>query len=202
MRIFLLLSMCCFFLDLAAQEGRLADFSVDQLNRSNVQIKWTMKAGVSCQSPEVQRSIDSLNFISIYRYPGVCGGGDEEESYSYIDHKAIQNAKSYYRLKIDEGEFSRIAAIEGSFDFSKNAVRLHPQPVTDLLNIAYLEDIGRPIELRIYNANGNEFRVDILSSLNDQPIEVSTQNLPTGIYFVWLEFSNSEARKLKFIKAD
>ena len=89
----------------SGQEGRLAAFSAVRIDASNIEIRWTMKAGVSCQSPEVQRSTDGINFESIYRYPGVCGGGQFEESFNWIDNRAPADRSSYYRLKIDEGEF-------------------------------------------------------------------------------------------------
>ena len=183
-----------------AQEGRLAAFSVNELDRSNVQINWTMKAGVSCQNPEVQRSTDSLNFNSIYRYPGVCGGGDEQESYSWIDSRPIRSNKSYYRLKIDEGEFSTIVSVEAAMDFSQDPIRVYPIPTSDLLNITYLEELGKLEEIRLYNSQGIEVRIDLASTLEDQPLGINVFSLPTGVYFLWLEFSDAEARKVKFVK--
>lgn len=202
MRLALLIVGLGIFLGLSAQEGRLADFSAIQLNRSNVQISWTMKAGVSCQSPEVQRSTDSLNFNSIYRYPGVCGGGDEQETYRWIDSRAILNAKSYYRLKIDEGEFSRIAVIEAGINFSASPIRVYPQPCTNTLNLAYLEELGKVEVLRVFNSSGAEFRLNSISSTGDQLLSFSTSSLPAGLYFLWVDFKDRESKKVKFIKID
>jgi hypothetical protein len=202
MRLFLLICSIGLAFALYAQEGRLANFTVSQLDRSNVQISWTMKAGVSCQSPEVQRSSDSLKFNSIYRYPGVCGGGNEQETYSWIDSRAIKGKKSYYRLKIDEGEFSRIAAIEAGFDFSVFPIRVYPQPCTHTLNLAYAEELGKVENVRIYNSNGNEFGVVTLSSSSDQLLRLSTTKLPAGVYFLWLDFKEKQSRKVKFVKID
>jgi len=184
------------------QAGRLASFSAIRLNRENVQINWTMKAGVSCQSPEVQRSLDSLEFTSIYRYPGVCGGGATEESFSWIDSKTILGSDIYYRLKIDDGEYSRIDLVEAEVALDDNAVKAFPLPAQDKLFVAYREELGKLKSLSIFDLQGNEIRADILGSLSANPLTIQLTALASNLYILRLTFEDGESRQLKFIKQD
>ncbi|MAY84849.1 MAG: hypothetical protein CMP59_12020 [Flavobacteriales bacterium] len=194
-----LLTFCLFLPFLAHTQGRLAAFSAVRLDRENVQVNWTMKAGVSCQSPEVQRSTDTLNFSSIFRYPGVCGGGATEESFSWIDKNALADRDTYYRLRIDDGEFSEIFKIEGEVALAENAVQPYPSPAIDILNLAYREELGSIEEIGLFNSHGTEIKIDLLSSLNESPLRIQTTALPAGLYFLWIVFSEENSFKVKFL---
>jgi len=195
---FLLFSIPCF----AQQEGRLDDFSAVRLDGRNVEIRWTLKAGVSCQSPEVQRGRDTVTFTSIYRYPGVCGGGETAETYSWIDPQASSERNLYYRLRIDDGEFSKVALLEGSILPAQTPLFIYPSPARDLLNLLHQEALGEPLVMRIFNTKGAEFKAIQKERLEKGAYRLRIDHLPSSIYFLMIEFRSGQRRSVKFIKQE
>lgn len=186
---------------LNGQEGRLADFSVVKLDNINIEVRWVMKAGVSCLSPEVQNSYDGVEFSSIYRYPGVCGGGAEEESFRWIHSNANSSKKSYYRLKIDEGEFSTIEFVERGLNFENSKIIVYPNPVDDRCTISFEEDLGKIAAIEFYNAEGKEVsnpRVNWVKR-NSNSIDIELNDLESGLYFVRLIFQNGKRSSVKLL---
>lgn len=176
---------------LSAQSGRLADFSAVKLRGERVLVRWTMKAGVSCQSPEVERSVDGETFTAIFRYPGICGGGATEESFDYIDPNPILDRTSYYRLKIDDSEYSSIAELSGELGLKGQGVWIYPNPANNQFTIDYLDTFGEIEELKIYNAKGKEVQRGTILQLDDSAVQLSTK-LSSGIYYLRIRFEEEE----------
>ncbi|MFN7422744.1 MAG: T9SS type A sorting domain-containing protein [Chitinophagales bacterium] len=73
---------------------------------------------------------------------------------------------------------------------------IYPNPVQDKLNIA-LPRISKKIELRVYNILGR--RVIAKEYSHQENIELNTEDLPSGIYILELEFATGK-EVFKFIK--
>lgn len=97
----LFFSIICTLLSTWQSNPTLANFSAQQISNS-VNISWTVKAGFSCTDVNVEHSTDSINFISIYTYPGVCGATSEDQDYDFVQQNPDKNTNnytiSYYRL--------------------------------------------------------------------------------------------------------
>lgn len=198
----IILLLLCGMCTLNAQEGRLAAFSAIRLDEGSVQILWTMKAGVSCQSPEVQISTDSIEFRSIYRYPGVCGGGATEESFSWIHSNAPSNADAYYRLKIDEGEFSKVQKILFDRRFADRPIVLYPNPTAEYLKIAFKKEFGRLESIELFDHHGRELNFQLLSRSNDGLLQIDVSVLNPQWYFFRMRFEGGRQESLRFLKYD
>lgn len=184
-----------------AQEGRLAAFNAVKLNDENVEVRWTLKANVSCQSPQVQRGLDSLSFETVYIYPGVCGGTGEEESYSWIDSDLLPASKIYYRLRIDDGEYSQIDVIEQSLPLEGDQVRIFPNPSGGQFDLQYEPSLGRPNKITIYELSGAEV-VDLKASvqlLRRGQFKLDLTEFRSAIYLIRISFENG-TKELKVVK--
>jgi hypothetical protein len=61
-------------------------------------ISWTIGPGNTCEDLEVQHSTDSVNFIMLYLYAGVCGDATFSQQYSWTHTTPACGTKNYYRL--------------------------------------------------------------------------------------------------------
>ncbi len=187
---------------LKAQGERLAAFSAERLDgRNAVEVRWTLKANVSCQSPQVQRSNDKEVFTTIYTYPGVCGGAANEESYQWIDTRALNNYKFYYRLKIDDAEFSAIDSVEGDTPLSDEGVYLYPNPSSTEVFLKHEPSFGRLEVIKLYGHNGIEipFKGGDIKILYRGFVRLNVEELAEGIYYLKCTFSEGYQRQLKLI---
>lgn len=194
----LLLSNCL----LKAQGERLASFNAVRLDGRNVvEVKWVLKANVSCQSPQVQRSVDAVNFNTIYTYPGVCGGSANEENYSWIDSDALENYKLYYRLRIDDAEYSTIDSVEKQNPSNENGIYLYPNPSSADFFISYEPSFGKLEGITMFHANGNEIHIakERIKVLNRGLLKISPAALAAGIYYIKCSFSEGYERQIKLI---
>lgn len=85
----------------------MASFNA-QRSGDHVIVTWTIRSGFSCASVNVLHSTDSINFTSIYEYPGICGASTLDESYSFT-HTAPSTGKNFYKL--DLGSYGTSAVV-------------------------------------------------------------------------------------------
>lgn len=91
---------------LFSQSPRIARFSISPVNDNKLIVNWTMTAGSTCPTVEVQRSNNGRDFETVYYYPSICGNSDKEESYNWIDANPKLYSINYYRIKLTEREFT------------------------------------------------------------------------------------------------
>ena len=189
------------FDSLRVQGERLASFSAVRIDDSNVEVRWVLKANVSCQSPQVQRSSDGANFNTLYTYPGVCGGSPNEEKYSWIDSDALQNKTLYYRLRIDDAEFSVVDQVESVKALGKGGVLLYPNPSSAEVFIQYEPSFGNLEAISVYSINGQEILLkdEQLIILDRGMLKFHPNQLGEGIYFLECLFSAGIKRQVKLI---
>lgn len=102
---FLLIALLFFSESVEGQNtGGNPTLSSFNATRSNdvVNIDWTIRVGFSCSSVYVLHSTDSVSFVPIYEYPGICGASTEDITYSFV-HTTPSSGNNYY--KMDLGSF-------------------------------------------------------------------------------------------------
>lgn len=186
---------------LFSQGERLANFNAVRIDRNNIDIRWTMKAGVSCQSPQVQRSTNGQSFTTIYTFPGVCGGGQTEEDFNWIDQNPVQVGDSYYRLRIDDGEFSVIDLVAADLVLIDEDIRLFPNPSKEHFFVHFDPDLGTIERVAIYSLLGNEqFQLNKNQyNLKRGELELTIQLPSKTMYLLSVLFENGNERQLKFL---
>ena len=107
---FLCMAVLFFVARSAAGQDVIGSFGAQQQN-AGVYLAFTVNAGNQCADLEVQRSADSVNFVSLYTFPGICGNAAFETQYSFTDQSPVANTKNFYRLKIGFSGFSNVVAV-------------------------------------------------------------------------------------------
>ncbi len=78
--------------------------------------------------------------------------------------------------------------------------KVYPNPVKDVLFIKISNNTSRLTKLSIYNSIGAELQVYKQSSLiNSNLIQLKTESLKSGIYFVSVKYSNGQSSSQKFV---
>jgi len=167
----------------------IANFGVQQVN-NNILVSWEIRAGNQCLGLQIEHSIDSLNFVSIYDFQGICGAGSSNEKYDFLHANPISNSKNYYRLKLGNDGYSNISSIK----FVKIEVAgysLFPNPVASSSKL-YFSNTNKSMSLTIISSSGAE----VYKAVNIEDSEFSFRNLflSPGVYLFTLISDNGSSK--------
>lgn len=147
-----------------AQSARIKDFNIRPTELGDkVLVTWTTNAGSTCPSLSVARSTDSIQYTKIYTYPSVCGNSDTEESYSWVDPEPEQATINYYRLNLDDVEFTKPLLFDNNSTASEK-LKVFPNPFENILNIEIKNSENQTYSILLYSSSGKlKKRVDNLN---------------------------------------
>lgn len=137
-----------------AQSTRISELLVTKIGSNSAEIIWTMPSGSTCLDLSVQRSRDSLNFKSVYTYPGVCGSEDKPTSFSWIDNSPITESINYYRLKLENAEFTEIKRIDLRTGLNDSPILIFPNPCSDIIILKLNENLIDKAGIKVIAVNG------------------------------------------------
>jgi len=127
-------------------------FSVQQQG-NQVALFFTVKGGIQCSGVKVQRSIDGINFMELYEFPGICGSPSADESYLYLDENPEKNRINYYRLEVGSlNLFSSTRQILFYF-YEKGKLQIFPNPCSSC-TIRFPNEKQEDCEIFVYNYEG------------------------------------------------
>lgn len=166
------------------------DFELQQVN-DKVFVSWTLKEGNTCNGMEVQRSVDSLNFLKIHEIAGICGSADKKEFYDFTDSDVHHNQKYYYRLKLGVQGVTEIKSIDFFSTLGKE-VLVFPNPSKEGYTFVFNEEKYHTVEF--YSISGQKvwvYQFDYVKSIFLDP------NLRSGVYLVkFISDQNSILQKV------
>lgn len=179
MKVKFIFVLCCFCIMGFAQNPTLTNFSIQDFSNS-VSISWTVKAGFSCTDVDVEHSTDSINFISIYNYPGVCGATSQDQDYNFVQENPTKNIKNYYRMNLGNYGYSEVKSVF-LFDYSSAGYSITPNPITSEGKLRFINTENATFFFEVYDTKGN--MIYFLNDISGNEIELGSANLNTGIYF-------------------
>lgn len=162
-----------------------------QSSSSQVLVRFTLTAGLSCPGYELMHSLDSLNYIQFYSYSSVCGNQSTDESFSNIHSSPGINQVNYYKVNIPGFETSAAYRIFVGPQAPKSTLLVYPNPIFNdsYIHLRFYNYIGSKVEGYVYNQFGTA--VKPLSLTIDQDLsEVNVNDLNDGLYVVWVTDGN------------
>ena len=174
----------------------LINFAATARNEYSV-LKWEGYNDLDFSGFEIQRSMDGNSFERI-GWEALNSTG----KYEFEDRQTIFNHSIYYRLKMldlnGDFKYSNIETVYHSKEIFN--IELSPNPVYHKTNLAFYNNSMTFGTIEVINAQGS--RVIYLEkemSEGSNTIELNTQDLPQGVYFVKLDIGK-EVRIEKFVK--
>lgn len=163
-----------FFSFAFAQSPRIRSFEIKPSHDlSKVQVIWVMEAGSTCPSLSVERSNANSNFKVIYTYPSVCGNSDSVVGYAWIDSNPPPYSINYYRLNLDNIEFTKPILFENQSRLSEFKILAFPNPSSGKIAVEFRNPKLLEFDLQLYSSDGKL----ILEKLNNKGNTISIKNL-------------------------
>lgn len=186
-----------FVLCLPILAQRIQNVSVSLVNSQNqgvqsqVLVRFSITAGQACSGYDILHSTDSLNYLPIYSYSGICGNTTTDESFSFTHGNPGIDVLNYYKVSIPGFEVSPVHRIYVTASSPKPNVLVYPNPVfqQDLIRLKYSNYVGTKLEGFIYNQHGKPVR-NLYVDIKNYESEVNINELNDGLYIVWLTDGN------------
>jgi hypothetical protein len=178
-----------------ASAQRIANFNLSlvaaQGQNTSVLARFSITAGQTCPGYEILHSVDSLNYIPVYSYAGICGDLNVETSYSFLHGGPIPNQNNFYKVNIPGFETSAPQRIFVGNQAAQVNIRPYPNPVgtEDRIRLKFYNFQGGFVEGFIYNQHGIRL-LPLYFKVDQNDPEVLIGDLSDGLYILWLTDGN------------
>lgn len=180
----------------AAFSQRLQNISASAITGQNqtssqVLIRFTIAAGIACPGYEILHCTDSINFIQVYNYAGICGNQSTDESFSFTHGSPGLEMVNYYRVSIPGYETSPTQRIYVGNQASNASMFVYPNPAfsESMLRLKFYNYAGTNVDGYVYNQFGVAIKPLSLAIKQDVS-EFNISDLDSGLYIVWLTDGN------------
>jgi hypothetical protein len=193
-KLLLLFVLSC-HLGFAQQDSIFSFFNAQQEN-NKVVVFLTIKGGVQCSGLQVQRSTDSINFIQVHEFPGICGSPGANESYVWVDDFPVRNTINYYRLEI--GNLGIVSDLRSVFFqyFESDKLLITPNPCEDC-TVRFPNDKREKVQIQIFSYDG-QFLLEEETSSNFYSLK--DFDLQGSIFLVSILYENGKKITGKILK--
>jgi hypothetical protein len=144
----------------------------------DVFLRWTIKAGFTCDGTRIQWSEDGVSFEKVGEIPGVCGSPNQSVTYDFTDTVPQYNRMNYYRLDMGILGFSSNVFVE-VIRLNEEGYSLNPNPVVDISTLLFNNPDNESHEVCLVNMNGELVYNEIT---NSNKVEIDRALLSSGTY--------------------
>lgn len=163
---------------LCAQEALILDGFTGVAQPEQVQLRWTISSGETCNGTFIERSIDTINWIKIGDIPGVCGSSSAPVPYNFIDDSPVNNTVNFYRLELGGQGYSKTISVP-YYDYTSKGYVLIPNPVYENTTVYFGTSANEPFTIAIFNISGQKVQQD--SGVGGSYF-INAQSLSSGTY--------------------
>jgi len=187
-----------------------------------VNLKWETASELDHAGFEVLRSTkEKSDFRLVASYSSnsdLRGKGDKGGKYSLTDGQVVNGVTYYYKLvdvaldgKRTEGTVLSVIPTDGKpqqpgyeapIEFKISSI--YPNPFNPTTNLVFDLPKDGLVSIRLYNVIGQEVKVirnELMKKGRENLVTITTDNMPTGVYMVLVEFGGQRlTKKLTFLK--
>lgn len=185
-------------LGFTANSQRIQNF-YGVVSGTSVGLRFTITKGPQCSGYTIYHSIDSVNFIQIYDYPGICGDVSTDQNISYTHTSPAVNQTNYYKVQLVPVETTPVLRIYVA-DQPKKKMMVFPNPVVnsyDILSVKIFNVSNTRVIGFLYNQFGKPLREYDLTTVFDMTA-INVYDLANGLYILWLT-DGTQAFSSKFV---
>jgi len=167
-----------------AKSQRINGFNLNPIS-NGINVNFNIGPGPDCYGYKIYHCLDSISYIEIYDYSGICGTSTENEFISYTHESPTLNQLNYYKVQLYPYEvaYNRILYTNDG----KGTVLAYPNPVTqrDLnLNLKVIGIDNASVEGYICNEFGVKVQGLDMRTQGDL-LQIDISRYQDGIYFAW-----------------
>ncbi len=173
----------------------IRDFKA-QPQGDNIVLTWLTADEKDLKGFEIQRSMDTKIFKSI-AWENAQGNG----FYTYNDKDITKGQLYYYRLKMvdNDGKY-QFSTIQSASIQATHSVNIYPNPTDKNAVLQITTDNETDADMRLVNVEGQTVLTQRIGlSKGQNTIPLSTEHLPSGLYFMFLQLK-TEWIQLKISK--
>ena len=188
--VFLLLSF-----QFNAQESHpMLNYFTASVFQNSILLDWEIKGGETCNGMSLFRSSDSINFVQIADFPGVCGDINSASRYSHADISPIENTYNYYKVRLGTQGDSDVLKLF-FVKIEANSYSIFNDELNNSFTIYFHNAENEIFNFEIINQQGKY--IDQKDALNGNSISLESFNRPSGIYFFNITFNSGRLIKGK-----
>ena len=191
--VFLLLSF-----QFNAQESHpILNYFTASVFQNSILLDWEIKGGETCNGMSLLRSSDSINFVQIADFPGICGDLNSANRYTYTDEYPISNMYNYYKVRLGtqgDSDVRKLFYVE----IEANSYSIFNDELYNSLTIYFHNPENENFNFKIINQQGKN--IDQKDALNGNSISLESFNRPSGIYFFNITFNSGRLIKGKLFR--
>lgn len=155
---------------LSAQEAIILDGFIGVPEAKQVQLRWVISSGQTCNGTFIERSTDTIHWKQIGDIPGICGSSSAPVPYTFIDDSPVINAVNFYRLELGGQGYSVVIGVP-YYDYTNEGFVLIPNPVdeattlyfstskTEAYTVSLFDMTGKKVQQ--YSGKGESQKLDI-----------------------------------------
>ncbi len=164
---------------------RLVSFEGECRGEQGVYISWVTASESDNDHFRLEKSEQGYSYSLVDHIPGQ-GTTSDLTKYAYTDEAKGQQGVVYYRLvQVDENGRRTLHGPIAVSCSGKTEMSLYPNPAEDNFQLV-LPDHQGPIDLRLFNAFGQQVFEKELSGKEARQVEVDVSSLPAGSYLLRL----------------
>jgi hypothetical protein len=136
-----------------AQETIILDGFVGVPQNGQIQLRWVISAGQTCNGTFIERSSDNLHWDNIGDIPGVCGSSSTPVPYNFIDSSPVGNSINFYRLELGGQGYSPVVSVP-FYDFTSTGYVLMPNPVSETAMLYFGTSETEAFDISVFDLSG------------------------------------------------
>jgi hypothetical protein len=120
--------------------------------QTDVYLEWTTRAGFSCEDVVVEHGLDTLSFLPVYTWPGICGNQSSEVRY-LVTLESLNAGRNYFRL--DLGLSGKSPIIFADIQPASHTAKVIPNPADNQSALYWNNTKNQMFNVIIFNNSGD-----------------------------------------------
>ena len=168
-------------------------------NKRAVELQWITNTGYKNQKYVLEKSTNGKDFQALMTIENTTTS-TVLQSFKETDSQPTVGS-NFYRLKqiYQDGSFEYSPAQMVQFDGPFDVLAVFPNPVKELLNIDLAQYVDNSVTIKIVDVLGKEYAEQHFEKPSENVLQMSTQALTNGLYYVVIKIGNRPAFTKKII---
>jgi hypothetical protein len=177
-----------------AQEAIILDGFTGIPGSTEVQLRWVISAGQTCNGTFIERSTDTIHWNTIGDIPGICGSSSAPVPYNFTDESPVKNTINFYRLELGGQGYSPLISVP-FYDFTEQGFVVIPNPADDFTTVYFSTSETEAYTIKLFSLSGILMQ-QYTGTGSSRKLEISHLAAGTYIFVILREGKKNVSGKL------